>query len=70
MSFRLYSDREATGALNLYADNAFACTEGAEEVGLVHDHGAGTTSMLSRRSICSKSCHKNRLRVRWTYADG
>lgn len=49
MSFRLYSDREATGALNLYADNAFACTEGAEEVGLMHATHAAVARYAARR---------------------
>ncbi|PVY30841.1 GAF and ANTAR domain-containing protein [Williamsia muralis] len=49
LSFRLYSDREATGALNLYGDNAFAFTEGAEEVGLMHAAHAAVALYAVRR---------------------
>lgn len=49
LSFQLYSDREATGALNLFSDEPFAFSDGAEEIGLVHATHAAVALYAARR---------------------
>jgi hypothetical protein len=51
MSFRLYTDREASGALNLYADKAFAFTDGSEDIGLLHAGHAAVALYAARRHV-------------------
>lgn len=50
LSFRLYTDREAAGALNLYSETPGAFTAGAEEIGLVHATHAAVTLYAERRN--------------------
>lgn len=49
LSFQLYTDREATGALNLFADEPYAFSGGAEEIGLIHATHAAVALYAARR---------------------
>lgn len=49
LSFQLYTDREATGALNLFADDVSAFTDGAEEIGLMHATHVAVALYAARR---------------------
>lgn len=49
LSFQLYTDREATGSLNLFSDDASAFTDGAEEIGLVHATHVAVALYAARR---------------------
>ncbi|MBA4021357.1 MAG: hypothetical protein C0482_03265 [Gordonia sp.] len=50
LSFRLYTDREAAGALNLYSETPGAFGAGAEEIGLIHATHAAVTLYAARRN--------------------